>query len=1330
MNLNISIVRADLPSLAKDWSKCFIRVNVDGSTSSVKTKSTKHLGRYEWHDQFLLRAEGPRSVLRFELKRKSVISLFQPQVLAYVEMPVSELLLEAERASGQDEDIPLLLKPSIKLPRVVEETSPWQLFIRLNIAHDSALAEAMHSVPRISNSIAEIITKLEAFIQFGDAIMQLHPYAFVAWRALTSIYTIIKSQIDQDSRLDALASLMCDTYKFIDEVKLLPERIPTIEDTIRKLLTQTVECTMFIRECNGYGFGERLKSTASMARQVDDFTQSFIALKEALASGLTLQISMSVETQNLMKLNPTEMDDPLRPECLPNTRLDIIADIHDWVLTPTLKQSIFWLHGFPGAGKSAIATSVANMFRDQRRLGAFVFFTRGVESRSDPALLIRTVAYQLGEFDPRISAEISRVVEEIPSIKQAPLRWQFQKLLIDPLTSLHDFQHQGPILVVIDALDECGRTGTREELLRVIAAESSRLPSTLRIFVTSRADKDIHSAFATLPHILGRELNITSVVNRDDVRTYIHHRMVAIRAQNEYLGLSPDWPGASRVEALTLRAFGLFIWAATACRYVESGQDPEERLAQLLQAEVHGDSESALDSVYITALEPAGKWDDAAFAVDFREILGIVIVAGNPLTANTIDLLNADFANGRKKRPSLHTIQHLGCVLQWAPDKPIRVIHPSFADFITDRNRCGRDAWHIDKPFHHLRLARQCIARLESGLRKNICKLDLSMSFEIQTLPEDIAYPCRYWIGHICEVRCSEDSISQQIGGFLSRHFLHWVEAMVVMGQPRQTITLMDRLKDWVVANYAGDESLCLFVRDADRFCQAYVHVFEQHPLLVYQSALPFTPTSSVIYRTFNDPSLPQVDGFRDQWSPLLSEFSLPGGNVTSLSCSPDGRYIVSTNTRAIAVWDSTSYELVTKLSSSIRDAINFVIFSPNSQHVASGYKDGSVRIWDALSGKQIVPTMEGHSGPVYALAFSEGGRRLISGGQDKKIVIWDTESGGMDHKPLMGHTKTVLCLASAPIGSRFASGSRDRSIRVCDTATGKEVLSFIADHLSAVTALVYTSDGKRLISASDNKTICVWDADSGTLLHLPGNIDDPFILRGHKSTVLSLAVSPDDMLLASASKDTSVRLWDIRTGAELSALVRQHRLPVRCVAFTPDGRRIVTSSSNDAILRVWDIECTGSMGIMRRHKGLVGTLAFSSDGKYLVSGGKDHRVQVWIVETGQVVKELFLEHGVYQVGFSPDDSKILAVDTQGAVFAWNANTYEPLMATPDDAPQRNGSRGLLELLNNRWIVEAQTERVLSVLPNMSPVFARASWSDRLAIGTANGGVVILRFPL
>ncbi|KAI6135990.1 hypothetical protein F5141DRAFT_1059254 [Pisolithus sp. B1] len=1293
-----TVVKAELPVHANDWTKCFVQIIVDGS-HVVKTKSTKKPGVFEWQQHFELISKTDESVCRFELRKKSALSLLGSQLLAFTEASFSELLLKVQKAShlGQNVSLPLQTTKS----KLAGGDDGWHLFFRL-VAQDS-LPVAKVEYPRISRSLSEVVLKLEAFMQLGDAIAQVHPYAFIAWRTATAVYTvfsctfwiILKAQVDQETKLDALGSLMQDAYLFVDDVNSFPEKIPALEETITKLFVQTSECAIFIQECSGHGFAKRLVSTAWVERRINDLTDGFTFLKRALESRVAVQTAVVsfridktvkhiVNVQNLMKLHPADMDDPSRPECLPNTRMDIIGDIYKWATTP-IGPTVFWLHGFPGAGKSTIATSVANLFRQQRRLGAFTFFTRGVEARTDPASLIRTIAYQLGEFDPRICDAISRVIEETPSIKQAPLHWQFQRLLVDPLRSLEDLQWEGPVLVVIDALDECGRTGARSDLLTALARESMLLPPTLRIFVTSRAEKDIYNAISPYPHIYSRELDLSSETNEHDVKAYIHHRMVAIRLQNEYLDLPSDWPGTWRTDRIPRNALPSFC-----DRRYKQTLSPPWIVSILLLLNLPGSGATVL------LRQTSGK-----FWV-------FVIVAENPLTSGTIDILNADFTTGRKKRPCMHTIQHLGCVLQWAADKPIRVFHPSV-------DGVDGNAWHIDKSHHHLRLARQCIGRLGVALQKNICQLTLSRSFEAQNLPDVTAYPCIHWIDHLCQVQSSEPSLSQEIDGFLHKHFLHWVEAMSAIGRPRQTITLVDKLRDWVDANCSHDDSLRSFVRDAERFCQAYVHVFEQHPLLVYQSALPFTPTSSVIYKTFNEPTLPQVDGFRDQWSPLLTEFSKPGENVTSVSCSTDGRYIASSSKRSISVWDSTSYELVTSLLPVAGNATNVIKFSPNSVHIASGHMDGSVRLWDALSGKEILATMKGHSEDVYALDFSEDGTQLVSAGKDKKIVTWDIRTGEMHREPLSGHTKTVLCLCFAQNGARLASGSRDRSIRIWDTETSKAVLPPILHHDGGVNALVYTPDGRRLISASDDKTICVWDADSGALQQSPGKIDVPFILQGHNSTIYSLSVSPNGALLASASKDTTVRLWDIRVGKELPALVRQHRLPVRCITFTADGRSIVTSSLNDPVLRVWDTESTGSMGITRRHKGLVGSLSFSSDGKRLASGGKDRRVRVWDVETGTMAVELSLEREVYRVGFSLDGSKILALDDANAVFAWRADTHEPLMASPNDAPQGE----------SQWIDNTETKEALLMFPNMSRIMARASWRDRFAVGTANGGVVI-----
>lgn len=457
---------------------------------------------------------------------------------------------------------------------------------------------------------------------------------------------------------------------------------------------------------------------------------------------------------------------------------------------------------------------------------------------------------------------------------------------------------------------------------------------------------------------------------------------------------------------------------------------------------------------------------------------------------------------------------------------------------------------------------------------------------------------------------------------------------------------------------------------------------------------------------------------------------------MAAISCSSDGQYIASTNTRSISVWDSTSGELVTKPIQAGKSDFTTIAFSPNNQHVASGSSEGVVRLWDALSGEQVASALEQHSGPVYGLVFSNDASMLVSASKDQTIVIWDANDGSMVHGPLTGHRKTILALAFSPAGTRFASGSRDRSIRIWDATAGEEALPPIVHRGGGVTSLAYTPDGNRIISGSDDRTIRIWDAHQGTLLYNPHAVlqPSPFVFAGHKSDIFSIAVSPSGTLLASASKDTTVRIWDLSTGTELSHLVRQHRLPVRSVTFSHDGKRIVTGSY-DTTVRVWDVESVGSMGATRLHKGLVSHIAFSTDGKRIVSGGLDKAVRVWCAESGQaLIEPLRLEREASAVAFDDDDNgerghvRILAADKDGAVFAWDMATREPLMATPADHPTAYEREGQL-VLEGRWIVDKTTNEVLSLLPNMSPARARASYGNKIAIGLANGSIVILHFP-
>jgi len=494
----------------------------------------------------------------------------------------------------------------------------------------------------------------------------------------------------------------------------------------------------------------------------------------------------------LQKLNPVVMDASKHQACLPNTRVALLQFIQNWAVDPQSEHKLLWLHGLAGSGKSTIATTVANYFRQSGHLGAFLFFDRDVAERSDPLSVIRTLVYQLGVSYPEIGTAVCAAIDSTPTLPSSPINFQFQGLLLDVLATTSTVDTNASIVVILDALDECGTAGERNDLLEILAQESTKLPSAIRVIVTSRDDFGICQAFESQRHVLMHELDITSDANSSDVLSYFYHRLTMIRAQNRYLGLPSDWPGPLRTALLAKMACGLFVWASTASAFIEDGYDPEERLHRVLQSHKASESESALDALYATALQSAGKWDDESFRSDFSDIFGTIVAAKNPLSSRAIDQLLCP------RRPSLHIISRFGCVLRWATGDSVRIVHPSFAEFLTHRDRCANTLWFIDVSLHHRRLAYACLDKLEKVLKRNIGGLSLSSRHIKGCFPEYISYATTAWIHHACAVTDDLALVLECMDSFMHHHLLHWLEAMSILKIPRDAISLLKYLHDWV----------------------------------------------------------------------------------------------------------------------------------------------------------------------------------------------------------------------------------------------------------------------------------------------------------------------------------------------------------------------------------------------------------------------------------------------------------------------------------------------------------------------------------------------------
>ena len=486
------------------------------------------------------------------------------------------------------------------------------------------------------------------------------------------------------------------------------------------------------------------------------------------------------------------MNEYNRDPCLPKTRLDILKFIMERIADGSSDgQRVLWLYGLAGSGKSTLSTTIARMMRELHCLGAFFFFDRDIPERNT-ATLITTLAYQLADFDARIGAEVSRVVESNPNIADMPFDFQFANLL--SAKALQAVEWSGaPVVLVIDALDECGSEMERKKLLQALSKGFQDLPPFIRVIVTSRQESDIQRAL-TSPAVHPYHLNIDSAASRDDISEFLRHRLNEIRTTNEYLRLGSNWPGDDKINALAKRAAGLFVWASTACLYIES-HAPDRRLNELItQQSVDTSSQpfANLDRLYKTGLQFAGRWTEPSFRSDCCSVLGAILCARIPLSCSMIDsLLPLD-------QPCLQSISQLGCVLRWSDTEPIRILHPSFHDYLS--SRCREELWFIDLEKHNEKLAVHCLNLLDSenGLRENICGLTLSHPVENETLPEAVSYACKFWVEHICLISDATGNIGDQIYAFLCRHLLHWIEALAILKRHDITIRSLQSLLKWL----------------------------------------------------------------------------------------------------------------------------------------------------------------------------------------------------------------------------------------------------------------------------------------------------------------------------------------------------------------------------------------------------------------------------------------------------------------------------------------------------------------------------------------------------
>ena len=295
---------------------------------------------------------------------------------------------------------------------------------------------------------------------------------------------------------------------------------------------------------------------------------------------------------------------------------------------------------------------------------------------------------------------------------------------------------------------------------------------------------------------------------------------------------------------------------------------------------------------------------------------------------------------------------------------------------------------------------------------------------------------------------------------------------------------------------------------------------------------------------------------------------SAPARQVTF---SRDGKWLATSDASGwITIRDTADWNVRQQLRHPA--GATSVAFSKGGSALFSGGYDGAVRIWNLRDGRQ-TGVLNGARGTVWTIDVSPDGRKLAAGGEDSNIRVWDLTTP-VHPEILRGHERNVWEARFSPDGSRLASGSFDDTVRLWNVATG-HTFRTIFGHREAVVGLDYSPNGKLLATGSDDSTIRLWRATDGAPLRTIDN----------GAHVDKVAFSPDGRWLASGGHahgtigglwhqltggggdGDSVRLWRVNDGALVANL--PHPDDVIFVAFSRDGRWLVTSGE-DKCFRLW----------------------------------------------------------------------------------------------------------------------------------------------------------------
>ena len=903
---------------------------------------------------------------------------------------------------------------------------------------------------------------------------------------------------------------------------------------------------------------------------------------------------------------------------------------------------------------------------------------------------------------------INEVLETDRDVAQRDPKKQFDLLIAKPLQRIR--AGRKPILIVIDALDECKSQDT--ELILTLLSQNIRTLPCLKVFITARPEQNIRNSLDDYrDHEQFHLHDIEDSIVEADIRLYIHFRLSEGEVRKALRSLQhplSSWqPTEGQKEKLVGISGKLFIIASTAAPFIlDSKQlDPAKQFALLLDGVSSTDFSGSkhttiMDHVYMQIIHaarpnPIGDWVDR-----FRTFVGTIALLHDPLPCEALaGFLVVDANDVLRTLANLHSL-----LAPRGEHRTFRIHHKSFRDFITDPSRCTMCPEFCISPMsHHLRIAKRCLLIMDQGLRPNICNLTPEERYQDRTelynrirhcISPDLAYSCIYWASHLdagLDDGAEPDAeVTSMLEHFASRDLLTWFEVLSIIGRVDTAYPSLNTARrimhpsnfvrqrldhpQFVANQFTLERPLVNIARtilsDMCRVIQRSSDTLRLSPLNIYQSALPFVPHRTALFHTYKSLYTDRADvisGLKEVWPPEIAVLRGHSHSVQYIIFSPDGSRLASASVHeGIRLWDGrTGAHIATLKGRLYQSDSRHIAFSPDGSRLAWISSGGGLLLWNGGTGAHVA-TLEA-SGRFFklSLSLSPDGSRLASGSRNGEVLLWDTITGRLV-APLADHPDAVNSVIFSPDGSRLASASVDGMV-LHDGHSGVYVASVKGN---GVASIEFSPDGSRLAFLPY--------ASPDTALLLDGQTGRHVATLEHRCAIALISFSPNSAILASASIEPTVELWNGYTGAHIATLTAGATTSIK---FSSNGLRLALASLR-GMVTLWNGNTGVRIATLQRGPGAVTSIEFSPDGSRLASASYGTAgVRVWDARRGTLIATFDQITTVRSLAFSPDGSRIASASGDTTVRLLDGeigNIGYSYMAIPVTSPPNGPTPALV----------------------------------------------------